>query len=384
MDASAASQCPYLPGEGWRLPGIRPASIYRNDIAPPQHVMATLAALAQGRGPEDCPTAEWLQAIDVDAMNSPILAFAFRFGLCEMWNGQSRDWFDSARKNQDGTMENVSPNAAMQSLWSGHAGIVRAELITRSETPERATERVTREWAEWNVARGSAFETDWSSKAAWPPGLSLAWHTFEGDWGRIATYFEFGAISNDGVFLCAFEATLMGDEADLRSRSSAEALMSALRRDDARRIVARGRFNGRGALQEIPPVELCALEWSLSGHNGSDGAVLGGGGNIWTNVVLDATSVMKFWPAPSVAVENAKEWASAAEWYTKEGRALAEQRLRERGEKLSELAKASEAASDWNKLHPERTVKADSLDRARKRQAVAKGTRGRGKGDGPA
>lgn len=385
MDASTASKCPYLPGEAWRLPGIQPASIYRNYVAPPPHVMATLAALAQGRGPEDSPTAEWLQAIDVGAMNALILEFAFRFGLSEIWNGQRRCWFDAARQNRDGSMENVSPKAAMQSLWSGHAGIVRAELITRGETAKQAIERIEREWAEWNVARGSAFEAEWSSKAAWPPGLALAWHTFEGDWGRIATYFGFGTISNDSMFLCAFGATFMGDEERLRSRSSVEVLMTALRRGDANRIVARGRFNGRGALLEIPPAELCALEWSLSGHNGKDGAVLEGGGNIWTNVVLDAASVRQSWPASTVAeAEKVEEWTSAGKWYIMEGRALAEQRLRERGDRLSESAKAIEAASIWNALHPVRAVKADSLDRARKRHAATKGTIGSAKGDVPA
>ncbi|MGE0829855.1 MAG: hypothetical protein AB7O04_10950 [Hyphomonadaceae bacterium] len=292
---------PWVPGEALRLPD--PAWTYRDDPAPPQHAMLTLTMLARGHTPQDEVPADWIAAIDEDALNSPIRAFAReRFGLADVWNEgrQSYDWYDMEAKNPDGTAVAVPAKAALQRCWSGYAQLLLNELRRNRETPAQALMRIPDQWRQWTDARAAEFVEKWRDAAAWPPALALSWVMLEGNWGRIAAYLENGRdMPSAGIFLSCIGSFLEEDGAVPANRRAAQDLMHAfrLRADHSNRVIVRGRLNGQGPMVEIGPADLASLDWAMDPHH-TLGAVLERyGGESYSNVLVDTASLVKAFPA---------------------------------------------------------------------------------------
>lgn len=292
---------PWLPGEALRLPD--PAWTYRDDPGPPQHVMLTLTVLALGHTPQGEAPAAWIEAIEEDALNSPIRAFARElFGLADVWNAESQsyDWYDMEAKNADGTAVAVPRKAALQRCWSGYAQLLLNELQRNGETPAQALMRIPDQWRQWTDARAAEFVAKWRDAAAWPPALALSWIMLEGDWGRIAAYLENGRdMPSAGIFLSCIGSFLDENGAVPANKSASRDLMQAfrLRADHPKRVIVRGRLNGQGATVEIGPADLASLDWAIETHH-TLGAVLERyGGEFYSNVLVDTASLMGAFPA---------------------------------------------------------------------------------------
>lgn len=149
----------------------------------------------------------------------------------------------------------------------------------------------------------------------------------------------------------------------------------------AGRVMATTATEGASIFQ-IPP-----HEWAFLEHGESRGRdVLYVRNDTWRGpkyageVLISRQNVLSIWPIEPVTACREEQSASAAEWYITTGRTRAETNLRERKERISESSKSKEGASIWNALYPDRAVKPESLNRARKRSAKIKGTRGHVKG----
>lgn len=300
QSASSEIALPWIPGEALRLPD--PAWTYRDDPAPPQHVMLTLTMLARGHAPQDEVPADWIAAIEEDALNSPMRAFAREhFGLADVWNEgrQSYDWYDMEAKNPDGTAIAVPRQAALQRCWSGYAQLLINELHRNGETPAQALMRIPEQWRQWTDARAAEFIAKWRDAAAWPPALALSWIMLEGDWGRIAAYLENGRdMPSAGIFLSCI-GSFLEDGAVTANRRAAQDLMHAfrLRADHPRRVIVRGRLNGQGAMVEIGPADLASLDWAMDPHHALGAVLERYSGESYSNVLVDTASLVKAFPA---------------------------------------------------------------------------------------
>jgi hypothetical protein len=291
---------PWLPGEGHRVPD--PAWTYRDDPDPPKHVMLTLTMLARGCAPQDAAPVEWLAAINEDALDSPMRAFAREhFGLLDVWNEQSQsyDWLEQNSLNTDGTAVAVPREAALQRCWSGHAQLILDDLAQRGETVAEAVERVPREWRRWTEARAVEFVATWEDAAAWPPALATSWIMFGGKWDAIAAYHENGKFMPVGGLQLELAASLFGasdGEGEPRIPRPLKVLNRAMRLAlaNTRRVKAFGLLNGNGLMTEISPFDHVLLRWA---EESGEGAMLRNpSGAYFAEVHIDAESLQRAFP----------------------------------------------------------------------------------------
>jgi hypothetical protein len=273
--------------------------------------MITLAALVQGYVPQDTAPAEWLSAMQVDALNAPIRAYALEcLGLDTVWNAkrQSYDWKDMNEKNLDGTPRTVACDEALQRCWTGHAQLVLSDLGQHGESPNEALERLPRQWREWTRALADKFTAKWKDAAAWPPALALSWTMFPDDWRRIAAYLKNGHdIPTSGPFL---RGLLVHPDAEV-ANSAANDLMQALRaRADSRtRVFVQGRLNGQGPMVEISPIDLASREWAAEPGQASGAVLEHLGAEFYSDVHVDAASPIAAFPAHGMIPKDTKKSA---------------------------------------------------------------------------
>lgn len=326
--ASEGASFPWLPGVGLSQDDAR--DIYGNNSAPPNFVMLTLAMLEQSCAPKGKAPAEWLAAIDADAMNASIRDFARR-KLDLTANvfdeaSQTYNWYGIDNKNPDGTPVAIPRDVALQRCWTGHAQSVLKDLSKRRETAAGALERISREWRQWVVAETAKFAEQWQDAAAWPPALALTWIMYAGDWGRMAEWHEYGSNMPSDMRLSSIGSFL--EEGDIVANTDASKVLiraMRLRPDNARRIIMFGRLNGQGTTIEVSPTDLVSLEWAIN-PSPTQGAVLEPSqgpyrSNLpsYTHVLVDATSLLRVFPPaeprPTVAGERAavKDLTAAVE-----------------------------------------------------------------------
>jgi hypothetical protein len=235
--------------------------------------------------------------MQVDALYAPIRAYALEcLGLDTVWNGnakrQSYDWKDMNEKNPDGTPGTMACDEALQRCWAGHAQLVLSDLDEHGETPKEASERIRRQWRDWTRVLADKFTAKWKDKAGWPPALALSWIMFAGDWRQIAACLRYGDDTpTSGLFL---KGTLVHQDTEAANRAAHD-LMRAFQAnaESPMHVIVRGYLNGQGPNVEISPFDLGSLEWAVEPNQASGAVLERHGVAIFTNVVVDAASLMR-------------------------------------------------------------------------------------------
>jgi hypothetical protein len=358
VNASGEVEFPWLPGEVHIL--ADPALAYRNDTEPPQHLMITLAKLAQGHDPMDTAPAEFLSKIHITDYNESfyVIEFVCRYAV---WNEQSQsfNWCDADGQASYETRRTELTETLLQRFWTYYAQLVQSDLNQRGETSKEALERIQRQWREWSRPRIEKFTAKWIDAAAWPPALAFSWIMFTGDWRRIAGYLKYGQyIPTSGWFLKGLSVHPDAETA----KHAANKLMRALRAkaESSNRVIVRARLNGQGPMLEISPIDLATLDWALVEPSHASNAVLERQGAVYySDVQVDANSLIAAIPANGMIDKELKKvfWLAnelggrmrrisaqegrelARKWLTGQGLETDEAAVKLEGDRLTSLAR---------------------------------------------
>lgn len=253
-DGKSYAPFPRLLGEGTRL-SSREDVLGGND-QPPGYLMVTLRALRSGKKPRDAPPSQWLAEFDSVADSRDALrdiAQDFRVQSSSYGDGTVARWWIAK------TNERISEPEALQLIWSGYAQRLLDELKALKMSVSAYIDQLNDGWAAYRAdraprekARAEALQKaeelaleDFRTQVVWPAASCVYW------------MYRREAVQFDTPSMIVAELTngfaSLEQAADLFVENARDALWQECR---AGRVKIFGRCMGKGALTQIPLIEL--------------------------------------------------------------------------------------------------------------------------------